>query len=699
MEGTIFRSLRLCAVAPLLCLAAAVSVSAATSTSTADSSVRSKYVQPISPASIWPQPKIYSHSSEAQGSTAVLFGTVRARIEGCPPGDKACSSYLSNAFERFRSHALQGDGPGRAYRPMQWKRNAAAAKAAGGQPRITIEEIVLSLNRPAGHSWSSFSDVQPSPLMDPKDEAYKIVASKAGLTVEAEHPFGIIRALYSLEQLVQWTGEEEYVITALPLRVEDVPRKRWRGLMIDTARHFIPMQTLRLVIDALAACKGNVLHWHVVDSQSFPLESEVKPRLTMGAFSPEAVYSRKDVKDLISFARDRAVAIVIEIDVPAHAHAFGIGYPFLTVKCDKTVESDGYGVVHGVDKVALHPLRETTYTFLEEFLGEIFSTFPAPYVHLGGDEVNADCLLEDEELRSSANRFYRGGTEQWRRHIQKNFTQRVLKVAQKYGKKVVLWDESLEMDLSAEMRSQVVVQWWRGWAPGSVRHALNSGFHAAIQSAGWYLDYRGDSWQKMYKVELKEGVMGGEACSWSERSDGDSVADNFQRLPAVMEKLWSTKKFTAGFENRREPTRIRLGRFLCVSLKKRGVAASPVLPDWCPYGVSVGTEVVQRQHRSSKEDTISLEYTFSMWLGLIAFLLAACILVVMSFIRTRDALNCSTCGNAGAAAAAAKTMQMRKLSGSAAGASYIESGDDDGTAEDEDEDEDEENDEQRRLIV
>merc|ERR1712048_106960 len=125
-----------------------------------------------------------------------------------------------------------------------------------------------------------------------------------------------------------------------------------------------------------------------------------------------------------------------------------------------------------------------------------------------------------------------------------------------------MWDETVELELNKSLRKHIIIQWWQGWKPSSLYGAFQGGFAGTLQSSGWYLDYA-DDWKKMIQVRVWEETLGGEACSWSEQSDGVVLDDLFRRIPAVMERLWSNTTFTNGFRRGtlpEYPTTLRLAR-------------------------------------------------------------------------------------------------------------------------------------------
>jgi hexosaminidase len=121
------------------------------------------------------------------------------------------------------------------------------------------------------------------------------------------------------------TAPPRYWIPDAPWHINDKPLFPYRALMVDTSRHFLPLNALRRQIDALSFTKMNVLHWHMTDAQSTPYDSAVHPNLKLGAFTPGAVYTLEDIKGIVEYARVRGVQVLMEIDMPGHSFAFGIG--------------------------------------------------------------------------------------------------------------------------------------------------------------------------------------------------------------------------------------------------------------------------------------------------------------------------------------------------------------------------------------
>jgi hexosaminidase len=158
-----------------------------------------------------------------------------------------------------------------------------------------------------------------------EDESYVLEVKSDGVTLTAPTPLGTMHGLQTLLQLVQVTPDG-FVLPAVTIR--DLPRFPWRGLMIDSGRHFIPLDVLKRNVDGLEAVKMNVLHWHLSENQGFRVESKKFPKLhELG--SDRLFYTQDEVRDLIAYARDRGIRVVPEFDMPGHSTAWFVGYPEL----------------------------------------------------------------------------------------------------------------------------------------------------------------------------------------------------------------------------------------------------------------------------------------------------------------------------------------------------------------------------------
>jgi hexosaminidase len=367
-------------------------------------------------------------------------------------------------------------------------------------------------------------------------EGYELMVDERAAVVRAEAPTGLMRGAETLLQLVS-REHEHYRIPAVEIR--DQPRFRWRGVLIDPARHFLPVALVKRFLDCMAAVKLNVLHWHLADDQGFRMESRKYPRLHQLGSDGE-FYRQDQVAEIVAYAADHGIRIVPEFDVPGHTTSWLVGYPHLgSAPGDEMAgQSGGYELKRswGPSQAALDPTRDAIYEFLDGLFGEMAALFPDRYVHIGGDEVLAVAWSSNPRIV----RFMREHGMIHPRDLQAYFNQKVCAILQKYDKRMVGWDEILHRNLP----DTVVVQSWRGH--GFFAEALQR--HEALLSSGYYLDQLLPA-SYHYLVDPRESTLtdaeamriaGGEACLWGEYIGVDNFDSRaWPRLCAVAERLWS----------------------------------------------------------------------------------------------------------------------------------------------------------------
>ncbi|HSC68413.1 MAG TPA: family 20 glycosylhydrolase [Cellvibrio sp.] len=300
------------------------------------------------------------------------------------------------------------------------------------------------------------------------DEAYQLRISTEKIELSAPQWIGIERGLETLLQLI---GTDPQI--TLPLvAINDYPRFKWRGLLLDTSRHFFSIATIKRQIDAMAAAKYNIFHWHLTDDQGWRLESKRYPKLHKLASDGE-YYTRKQIREVVAYARERGIQVLPEIDMPGHASAIAVAYPEL-------MSAPGpYAMEYrwGVHKPTLNPANEDVYKFAEAIIAELTELFPFEYIHIGGDEVDPEQWNQNAAIQT----FMQTQGLKDHRALQAYFNQRLQKILAKHNRKMIGWDEIQHPNLSKD----IVIHSWRG--PDGVSDAVSHGFQA-ILSTGYYLD-------------------------------------------------------------------------------------------------------------------------------------------------------------------------------------------------------------------
>ncbi|MGC1630986.1 MAG: family 20 glycosylhydrolase [Gelidibacter sp.] len=372
-------------------------------------------------------------------------------------------------------------------------------------------------------------------------ESYSLNVDKSGVILSALTDVGILRGLETLLQLLTNDATTYYFPG---VSITDAPRFVWRGLMIDVSRHFQPVHVLKRNLDAMAAVKMNVFHWHLVDDQGFRIESKIYPQLTDLA-SDGLFYTQAQIKDVVAYATNLGIRVVPEIDVPGHGSAILTAFPNLGSKPGYIYSIERNS---GVFDPTLDPTNNETYVFLENLFTEIVPLFPDAYFHIGGDENEGKHWNENKDIQ----KFKKKNNLKTNHDLQNYFNIKLEKILHKLGKNLVGWDEIL----TSTTPTTAVIHSWRGEneglsTGGSLIEAAKKGYKT-ILSNGFYID-RMESVEKHYLVEpigdLKlteeetSRILGGEATMWSELVTPLTIDSRiWPRTIAIAERLWSEKE-------------------------------------------------------------------------------------------------------------------------------------------------------------
>jgi hexosaminidase len=369
-----------------------------------------------------------------------------------------------------------------------------------------------------------------------EDERYELKSSGSQVQLIAPTVVGALRGLETLLQLLS-SDRDTYYFPAVEIR--DQPRFRWRGLLIDIARHYQPPEVLKRNLDGMAALKLNVLHWHLTEDQGFRVESKKFPKLhQMG--SDGQFYTHEQIKEIIDYARQRGIRVVPEFDIPGHATSWLVGHPELgSAPGPYTIERRP-----GIFEPALDPTREDVYKFLDTFLSEMAALFPDAYMHIGGDENEGKQWDRNPKIQA----FMKEKGIKDNHALQAYFNLRLLKILEKNNKKMIGWDEILQ----PEIPKSTVIQSWRGTQ--ALADAARKGYDG-ILSNGYYIDLSFPAWQHYAMDPIpadsplseneKKHVLGGEATMWAEWVSPDTIDSRiWPRTAAIAERLWSPSSVT-----------------------------------------------------------------------------------------------------------------------------------------------------------
>ena len=397
--------------------------------------------------------------------------------------------------------------------------------APGFAPDDQMTQLIVQTQGP-GQNIPSVSE----------DESYRIDITSRQALLSAPTVVGALRGLETLLQLLD-ADRNGYFFPGV--QIDDKPRFPWRGLLIDVARHFHTMEVLKRNLDAMAAVKLNVLHWHLTEDQGFRVESKKFPKLHQLG-SDGNYYTQEQIREIIAYARERGIRVVPEFDIPGHSTSWLVGHPELgSAPGPYTIERRP-----GIFEPALDPTREEVYKFLDTFLGEMAALFPDDYLHIGGDENEGKQWDRNPKIQE----YMKQKGIKDNHALQAYFNTRLLKILQKHKKKMIGWDEILQPELPKD----VVIHSWRGTA--ALAEAAKKGYDG-ILSNGYYIDLIQPASQhyvpdplpanSTLTPEEAKHVLGGEATMWAEWVTPETIDSRiWPRTAAIAERLWSPREVT-----------------------------------------------------------------------------------------------------------------------------------------------------------
>jgi hexosaminidase len=401
-------------------------------------------------------------------------------------------------------------------------------------------------------------------------ESYRLEVLPTQVLVSAREPRGLFYGAVTLWQLCSAQRLVDGVLALPAVRIDDTPRFRWRGLMLDSARHLQSPEFILRYLDWMALHKLNVLGWHLTDDQGWRLEIKRYPRLTgVGAWRVPAggaalhdidsatghprlyggYYTQDEVRRIVAHAAARNITVVPEIDIPGHATAAIVAYPQLaSIDSPPTAVPSDWGVYPNLFNV-----EESTFTFLERVLDEVMALFPGPFLHTGGDEAVKDQWRASARVQA---RMRALGVPN-EAALQGYFTARIGRYLAAHGRRLIGWDEILEGGVPAD----AAVMSWRG-VEGAIAAAA-SGHDTVLSPAPiLYLDNRQGSGpdeppgrgtvislEDVYRFDPLPGplthdaqhVLGLQANLWTEhvRTETNAEYMTWPRAAALAEVGWS----------------------------------------------------------------------------------------------------------------------------------------------------------------
>lgn len=323
-----------------------------------------------------------------------------------------------------------------------------------------------------------------------EDESYSLDISPGGVLITAGSRAGYLYGAISLWQILAHHNGQ---IAAW--HIDDAPRFRWRGLMLDSARHMQSEKFILQLLDYMAEHKLNRFHWHLTDDQGWRIEIKRYPRLTaIGGYRPQTMppyqpnsiaptgpyggfYTQDQIRRIVAYARERNITVVSEIEMPGHATAPLVAYPeYASSATPLTTMPVGWGIFPN-----LYNPSDATFTFLENILTEVMELFPGEYIHVGGDEAIKNQWKENPQIQQKLHDLGLHDEDA----LQSWFIARIEKFINAHGRKMVGWDEILQGGLS----QNATVMSWRGMEGGIA--AAKQGHDAILTpNRPLYFNYR-----------------------------------------------------------------------------------------------------------------------------------------------------------------------------------------------------------------
>lgn len=328
------------------------------------------------------------------------------------------------------------------------------------------------------------------------DESYTLTttASSSTVAITAKTVWGALHAFTTFQQMVISDGRGGLVLEQ-PVAVKDYPKYPYRGVMVDSARNFISVRKLFEQIDGLALSKMNILHWHITDSQSWPIQLDAYPQATKDAYSPRETYSARDVRAIVGYARARGVRVIPEVDMPGHSASGWKQMDKDIVTCENSWWSNDNWPLHTAvqpNPGQLDVLNPATYAAVQRVYAELSRRFPDSFFHVGGDELQVGCFNFSKPIRdwfaADATRTYFDLAQYWLDRAYPIFTAK--NNTGRADRRLVMWEDVfLSADAAAKNVSRdIVLQSWNNGL-GNIAKLTAAGFDVIVSSSDFlYLD-------------------------------------------------------------------------------------------------------------------------------------------------------------------------------------------------------------------
>ncbi|KIX06130.1 uncharacterized protein Z518_04104 [Rhinocladiella mackenziei CBS 650.93] len=459
------------------------------------------------------------------------------------------------------------------------------------------------------------------------DESYTIDITQysPSVNVTAKTVWGALHAFTTLQQLIISDGNGGLMIEQ-PVSIVDFPNYPYRGALIDSGRNFISIPKIYEQIDGMALSKMNVLHWHIVDAQSWPLQMQVYPQMTQDAYSAQSIYSQDDIREIIAYARARGVRIIPEIDMPGHASSGWAAVDPSIIACANSWWSNDVWTYHTAvepNPGQLDILNNKTYEVIFNVFSELSSLFSDNIFHVGADEVHSNCYnfssLVREWFAVNSSRTFDDLLQVW--------VDNAVPIFSSVGNKtLMMWEDVLlSVPHAHTLPQNIILQSWNngidniknltsrgydvvvssadffyldcgsgGWVTNDPRYNEMSNPNASVPTfnyggngGSWCAPYK--TWQRIYDYDFtlnltkaeNAHVLGTEVPLWSEQVDDTVISSKlWPRAAAMAELAWSGNRDPVTGIKRTTQMTQRILNFR-EYLVANGVQAAPLVPKYC----------------------------------------------------------------------------------------------------------------------
>lgn len=412
-----------------------------------------------------------------------------------------------------------------------------------GRTGLFLEQSFLTKVNESPEAELQINCVRNGKIEINEDESYQLTIASNKIIINATSDLGALHGLETLLQLLQNNSTSYYFPV---VEISDSPRFTWRGLMIDAARHFQPVDVIKRNLDAMASMKMNIFHWHLADDQGWRIQLKNHPKLTELA-SDGYFYTQEEIKNIAQYADERGILVIPEIDIPGHASALLTAYPEIGSKVGEGKITYEVQRNSGIFNATLDPTNPKTYEILSSIFDEVCPLFPGSYFHIGGDENNGKEWNANPEIQQ----FKKENNLVNNHDLQTYFNMKLIPMLKKHNKKLMGWEEIMTENMSKD----AIIHAWRGTnegqeAGGALIKAAKNGYNTVL-SNGYYIDlmlgleshYLNDPLPKkiILSQEEKARVLGGEAAMWSELVTPLNIDSRiWPRTAAIAERLWSS---------------------------------------------------------------------------------------------------------------------------------------------------------------